>query len=46
MFFVTVEQNVLCINKELWISYGEIYASHVSSVGDVIIQAAVTTGED
>lgn len=42
----TVEQTVLCINKERWISCGEIYECHISCVGDIIIQARVKTGED
>lgn len=45
MICETVEQTVLCINKELWISCGEIYNCHIPRVGDVIIQARVTTGE-
>lgn len=46
MFGETMEQTVLCINKELWISCGEIYDCHISCVGNVVIQARVTTGED
>lgn len=44
--YMTVEQTVLCINKERWISCGEIYECHISCVGDIIIQARVKTGED
>lgn len=46
MFCETVEQTVLCINKELWLLCVEIYDCHICCVGDVIIQARVTTGED
>lgn len=46
MFCEALEQTVLCINKEPWISRVEIYDCRVSCVGDVIIQARVTTGED
>lgn len=46
MFYETVEQTVLYINKEHRISCGEIYDCHISCVGNVIIQARLTTGED
>lgn len=46
MFCESVEQTALCINEERWIPCGEIYDCHISCVGDVIIQARVTTGED
>lgn len=46
MFCETAEQTALCINKELWISCGEIYDCHIFCVGDVIFQARMTTGED
>jgi len=42
----TEEQTVSCINKELWISSSEIYVCHVFRVGEIIIQAHMTTGED
>lgn len=45
-FCQAVKQTLLCINKELWISCGERYDCHISCVGDVVIQACVTTGED
>lgn len=46
VFCETVEQTALCINKERWLSCGEIYDSHISCAGNIIIQARVTTGED
>lgn len=46
MLSESVEQTVLYINKELWVSCGEIYDCHISCVGDIIIQARVTTGKD
>lgn len=46
MFSGTVKQTLLSIYEELWISGGEIYDCHISCVGNVVIQARVTTGED
>lgn len=46
MFCESQEQTVLCINKELWISSGEIYVCHIFCAGGIIIQARMTTGED
>lgn len=46
MFCEAVEQTAVCINKEPWISCGEIYDCHISGVGNVMIQARLTTGED
>lgn len=41
-----VKQPGLCINKEPVISCGVIYDCHISCVGDVIIQARLTEGDD
>ena len=41
-----MEQTVLCINKESCIWCCEIYKCDISHVGDVIIQARLTRGED
>lgn len=45
-FRAAQEQTALCINKELWISSGEIYDCHIFCAGDIIIQARLITGED
>lgn len=36
----------ICINKELWISCGEIHDCHMCRTGNIIIQARKITGED